>query len=164
MKGMTVIVKTISSWVKVLIFLFGIYIIITGHLTPGGGFAGGVIIASSYVLLLLAFGREFAEKNMPLGAASRIDCVGALMFAAIAVLGVTAGGVFFTNFLFQKYLPGNAMELVSAGSIPLSNIAIGLKVGASLFLIILVLSIFCQDHRCKGNICEIPGGKEKENN
>jgi multisubunit Na+/H+ antiporter MnhB subunit len=55
MKGMTVIVKTISSWVKVLIFLFGIYIILFGHLTPGGGFAGGVILASSYVLLLHQF-------------------------------------------------------------------------------------------------------------
>ncbi len=164
MKGMTVIVKTIASWVKVLIFLFGIYIIITGHLSPGGGFAGGVIIASSYVLLLLAFGREFAEENMPLGAASRIDCVGALMFAAIAVLGLTAGGVFFTNFLYQRYLPGNALELVSAGSIPLSNIAIGLKVGASLFLIILVLSIFCQDYRCKGRMRGIRGDEKKENN
>ena len=46
MKGMTVIVKTIASWVKVLIFLFGLYIIIFGHLTPGGGFSGGVILAS----------------------------------------------------------------------------------------------------------------------
>ena len=55
MKGMTIIVKTISSWIKVLIFLFGIYIILFGHLTPGGGFAGGVILASSYVLLMLAF-------------------------------------------------------------------------------------------------------------
>ena len=41
MKGMTIIVKTITSWVKMLIFLFGIYIILFGHLTPGGGFAGG---------------------------------------------------------------------------------------------------------------------------
>ena len=42
MKGMTVIVKTVTRWVKVFIFLYGIYIIITGHLSPGGGFAGGV--------------------------------------------------------------------------------------------------------------------------
>ena len=66
MKGMTIIVKTISSWVKVLIFLFGIYIILFGHLTPGGGFAGGVILASSYILLMLAFGRELAEENLSL--------------------------------------------------------------------------------------------------
>ena len=145
MKGMTIIVKTISSWVKVLIFLFGIYLIIFGHLTPGGGFAGGVILASSYVLLMLAFGREFVEKNLSLPLASKLDCVGALAFAVIAVLGLVLGGSFFVNFLYQKYLPGEALKLISAGTIPLSNIAIGLKVGASLLLIILTLSIFKPD-------------------
>jgi len=127
---------------KVLIFLFGIYIILFGHLTPGGGFAGGVILASSYVLLMLAFGREFAEKNLPLPAASKLDCVGAFAFAVIAILGLVLGGSFFVNFLYQKYLPGEALNLISAGTIPLSNIAIGLKVSASLFMVILVLSIF----------------------
>ena len=143
MKGMTIIVKTISSWVKVLIFLFGIYIIIFGHLTPGGGFAGGVILASSYVLLMLAFGREFAEKNLSLPVASKLDCVGALLFAAIALFGLFYGAAsFFWNYIHQEYLPGEPLELVSAGTIPLSNIAIGLKVGASLFLVILLLSAF----------------------
>ncbi len=145
MKGMTVIVKTISSWVKVLIFLFGIYIIIFGHLTPGGGFAGGVILASSYVLLMLSFGKEFVEENLSLPAASKLDCFGAFLFAVIAILGFVFGGAFFVNFLYQEYLPGRALNLVSAGTIPLSNIAIGLKVGASLFLIILTLSIFRPD-------------------
>ena len=60
MKGMSIIIKTISSWIKILIFLFGIYIIIFGHLTPGGGFAGGVILASSYVLIMLAYGRDYS--------------------------------------------------------------------------------------------------------
>ena len=152
MKGMTVIVKTISSWVKILIFLFGIYIIITGHLTPGGGFAGGVILASSYVLLMLAFGREYVEKSLPLPVASKLDCVGALLFAVIAILGLVLGGSFFVNFLFQKYLPGEALELISAGTIPLSNIAIGLKVGASLFLVILLLSISCKGKECRYDI------------
>ena len=142
MKGMTIIVKTISSWVKVLIFLFGIYIILFGHLTPGGGFAGGVILASSYVLLMLAFGREFAEENLPLPVTSKLDCLGALLFALIAILGLVIGGSFFVNFLYQKYLPGEALSLISAGTIPLSNIAIGLKVSASLFMVVLVLSIF----------------------
>jgi multicomponent Na+:H+ antiporter subunit B len=142
MKGMTIIVKTISSWVKVLIFLFGINIVIFGHLTPGGGFAGGVILASSYVLLMLAFGRDFAEKNLSLPAASKLDCIGAFAFAMVAILGSVFGGCFFVNFLYQKYLPGRPLDLISAGTIPLSNMAIGLKVGASLFLIILLLSVF----------------------
>ncbi len=148
MKGMTIIVKTISSWVKVLIFLFGIYIILFGHLTPGGGFAGGVILASSYVLLMLAFGREFAEENLSLPVASKLDCVGALLFGAVALCGLLYGAAgFFWNFIHQEYLVGTDYEfnLVSAGTIPLSNIAIGLKVGASLFLVVLVLSMFRPD-------------------
>jgi multisubunit Na+/H+ antiporter MnhB subunit len=149
MKGMTIIVKTIASWVKILIFVFGIYIILFGHLTPGGGFAGGVILASSYVLLMLAFGRKFVEQNLPSLLASKLDCIGAFLFALIAVLGLVYGGVFFVNFLYQRYLPGQPLELISAGTIPLSNIAIGLKVGASLFLVIFALSICCKDLRYK---------------
>ena len=142
MKGMTVIVKTVSSWVKVLIFLFGINIVLFGHLTPGGGFAGGVILASAYVLLMLAFGREYVEKNLSLPVASKVDCIGAFFFALIAILGFVFGGVFFVNFLFKYSQP---LRLISAGTIPLSNIAIGIKVGASLFLVVLGLSIFRLD-------------------
>jgi len=145
MKGMTVIVKSISSWVKILIFLFGIYITIFGHLTPGGGFAGGVILACSYILLILAFGREFAEENLSLPVASKLDCVGALLFAAVALFGLFYGAAaFFYNFLHQEIQADKVkpLELVSAGTIPLSNIAICLKVGASLFLVFLVLSTF----------------------
>jgi multisubunit Na+/H+ antiporter MnhB subunit len=140
MQGMTIIVKTISSWVKVLIVLFGIYIILFGHLTPGGGFAGGVILASSYVLLMLAFGGEFVKKDLPLSLVSKLDCLGAFMFIMIAILGLVFGGAFFANFLFDKY--GQPLHLLSAGTIPFSNIAIGLKVGASLFLVIFSLSAY----------------------
>jgi multicomponent Na+:H+ antiporter subunit B len=155
MSGMTIIVKTVSRWVKVLIFLFGIYIVLFGHLTPGGGFAGGVILACSYVLLLLAYGRKFTEKSFSLGAASRFDCTGALLFVAIALAGFAYGSAgFFYNFIQQQYLAGHntAFRMVSAGIIPLENIAIGLKVGASLFMIVLLLSVFRPEM----------SGKEKE--
>ncbi len=152
MKGMSLIVKTISSWVKVLIFVFGVYIVLFGHLTPGGGFAGGVILASSYILLMLAFGKEQAEKSLSLSLASRMDCLGAILFAFIAVIGLAFGGAFFVNFLHRQYWPGEPFKLISAGIIPLSNIAIGLKVGASLFLVVFVLSIFRP---------ELPEGKKE---
>jgi multisubunit Na+/H+ antiporter MnhB subunit len=142
MKGMSVIVKTIASWVKVLIILFGIYIVLFGHLTPGGGFAGGVILASSYVLLMLAFGKDFVHENLPLSLGSKLDSVGAILFISIAILGVVFGGVFFKNFLIDY---GQKFNLISAGTIPLSNLAIGLKVGASLYLVIFLLSAFRRD-------------------
>ncbi|MBN1125456.1 MAG: hypothetical protein JXA82_10645 [Sedimentisphaerales bacterium] len=145
MNGMTIIVKNISSWIKILIFLFGIYITLFGHLTPGGGFAGGVILASSYILLTLAFGKRVTDENLPLWLASRLDCIGALLFLAISLVGFLFGAsFFFYNFIQQKYLAQHASDfhLVSAGTIPLSNFAIALKVGASLFMVFLVLSTF----------------------
>jgi len=92
---------------------------------------------------MLAYGREEAEKNLSLNLTSKLDCIGALGFAVIAILGLYFGGTFFLNFLYQQQIiPSQVLKLVSAGTIPLSNIAIGLKVGASLFLVILVLSMF----------------------
>ncbi|HRR94271.1 MAG TPA: MnhB domain-containing protein, partial [Bacteroidales bacterium] len=59
MKGMTLIVKETTRLLAGLIFLYGIYIIIHGHLTPGGGFAGGVVVAGSFILLILAYGSDY---------------------------------------------------------------------------------------------------------
>lgn len=140
MKGMTIIVKTVSGWVKVLIIMFGINITLTGHLSPGGGFAGGVILASAYVLLMLAFGKEYAEQNLPIPLASKLESVGALLFALVAIMGVISSGSFFFNFLQHKETVVQALDLVSAGTIPYSNLFIGIKVGASLFLVVLILS------------------------
>jgi multicomponent Na+:H+ antiporter subunit B len=140
MTGMTVIVKTVTRWVKVFIFLYGVYIVITGHLTPGGGFAGGVIIACSYILLTLAYGKEFALKRLGPRTAAGLDSGGSLLFLIVALLGIGSGGLFFTNFLQKRY-PGGEFQLASAGFIPIANIAIGLKVFSCLFLVFIILSI-----------------------
>jgi multisubunit Na+/H+ antiporter MnhB subunit len=140
MKGMTVIVKTVTRWVKVFIVLYGIYITLTGHLTPGGGFAGGVIIACAYMLLTLAYGKEYALSKLKTQTASKLDCLGALLFLIVAVVGLVSSGVFFDNVL-QKLLPGTNFRLLSAGVIPINNIAICLKVGAPLFAVFIIFSV-----------------------
>jgi len=137
-KGMTLIVKTITRLTVGLILLYGIYIVSHGHLSPGGGFAGGVIIALSFIHLMLAFGREVALKKLSQGFASVLESFGAIMFLSIALLGFL-GGYFFFNFFLHK---GKPFELFSAGIIPLCNIAISLKVGAGLFAIFAVLVLF----------------------
>ncbi|MBN1794459.1 MAG: hypothetical protein JW844_05790 [Candidatus Omnitrophica bacterium] len=139
MKGMSLIVKTVTRWIKGFIFLFGIYIVLTGHLSPGGGFAGGVILASSFILLTLAFGKEVALSKLSKNMASELDSIGALMFLTIALLGMCCGGAFFVNFLHRSH-PGEAFRLLSAGNIMLYNIAIGIKVGASLFMVFVIIS------------------------
>jgi len=133
-KGMSVIVKTITRLTVGLILLYGIYIISHGHLSPGGGFAGGVIVALSFVHLMLAYGKDLALKKLPHGVMSFFESMGAIIFLSIALLGFTAG-YFFINFIAK----GEPFRLFSAGTIPLCNIAISLKVGAGLFAIFVAL-------------------------
>lgn len=136
-EGMTIIVKTMGRLVINFIILFGIYVILYGHLTPGGGFPGGVIVATAYILLMLSFGRTLALKKLGDTAASLLDNFGALAFLVIALLGFV-GGYFFLNFIAL----GTPFNLFSAGTIPLYNIAIGMKVAASLYAVFVALAIF----------------------
>ncbi len=139
MNNRSLIVSRVSRWVAPLIFVFGIYVALYGHLSPGGGFPGGVILSSAFILTLLARGREATLKRLPFGVAKKLDAVGALLFLCIALVGLAVTGVFFANFIQQR-LPGEPLRLFSGGTIMPANIAIGLKVAASLFLVMFALS------------------------
>jgi multisubunit Na+/H+ antiporter MnhB subunit len=136
MKGMSLIVKTVTTIIIGFIFIYGVYIILHGHLTPGGGFAGGVIIAGALILRILAFGSEAADEKKSEMGSSIFESLGALLFIGIALAGLVLVGTFFLNFL-PKGIP---LHLWSAGIIPFCNIAIGIKVGAGLFSIFLALA------------------------
>lgn len=139
-KTSSLIVQRVSRWMAPFIFLYGIYIVMYGHLSPGGGFPGGVILASAFILVLLAKGKQQALINLPYGLAKKLDAVGALAFLAVALVGLVVTGVFFENFI-QRLWPGEPFTTFNAGTIIISNIAIGIKVCASLFLVMLFLSI-----------------------
>ena len=134
---MTLIVKTIARLVAGFIVLYGIYVVLYGHISPGGGFAGGVIMAGAFILVCLAFGKDFVFRLFSQAAASVWDCVGGLAFLGIALVGYLKGE-FFLNLLAK----GTPFRLFSAGTIPLSNIAIGVKVGSALFAVFAALALF----------------------
>jgi multicomponent Na+:H+ antiporter subunit B len=135
---MSEIVKTVSRILCPLIFVFGIYITIHGHLTPGGGFAGGAILAGSVFLGILARGGEMRTFTGKKRRASTCETSGILLFWLIAVVGFVMTGTFFLNFLGQ----GHRFHVFSAGIIPLCNIAIAIEVGAAISAILLALTLF----------------------
>jgi len=120
----SLILRTGSRILFPLILLFGAYIFIHGHLTPGGGFQGGAIIASGFLLMYLAFPRKSINKRT----SNIIESVSGLVFVGIGLLGLVFSGYFLTNFL-PKGVPNT---LFSSGIIPIIYIAIGLKVGFEL--------------------------------
>jgi multicomponent Na+:H+ antiporter subunit B len=116
-----------------VIALIGIYIFINGHLTPGGGFQGGAILASTFILILMAF----ADKKVGHLLLDYTEAISGFAFVLIGVLGL----ILASGFLDNKILPlGQFGTLLSAGAIPLIYSLIGLKVGAELSNIILELN------------------------
>ena len=107
-----------------LILVFGTYIFIHGHLTPGGGFQGGAIIASGFLLVYLGC----RERRISRVAFNLAESLGGLIFVVIGLLGLALGDYFLSNFLPK----GTANTLFSAGIIPIIYIAIGFKVGSEL--------------------------------
>lgn len=141
-KGMTLIVRSICRLIAGLIFLYGIYIVAHGHLTPGGGFAGGVIIAGAFVLLVLALGSDETSSEIRKWRSSVGESLGILAFWLLALLGFLWVKVFFFNFLGK----GRPFHLFSAGIIPLCNLGIGVEVASALFAIFLVLAVFKREN------------------
>jgi len=125
------ILSTGCQFLFPLILLFGTYIFVHGHLTPGGGFQGGAIIASAFALKYLGC-RERRLKRKTLNI---VESLGGLVFIVVGLLGLAFGGFFLLNFL-PKGTPNN---LFSAGIIPVIYVAIGFKVGSELTGIIVDL-------------------------
>lgn len=119
------LVQTTVQYLLPIIFLFGAYIFFNGHLTPGGGFQGGAVIASGVLLLFLAL--PYAKLRHSL--MSLLESLSGFGYVLVGILGLVLAG----GFLDNRFLPlGSYGELFSAGAIPIIYIFIGLKVGTEL--------------------------------
>ncbi len=106
-----------------LILLLGAYVFLNGHLTPGGGFQGGAIIASAALLLLLTDPlQRFSHRLI-----SVVESVSGLVFVASGVLGILYAGGFLDSRILSN---GTLGALFSAGVMPVIYSFVGLKVGA----------------------------------
>lgn len=119
------IVETAAQLLLPIIVLFGIYVFINGHLTPGGGFQGGAIIASGVMLLLVAL----PSPRLSRGLLAATESISGFGYVVIGVLGAILAGGFLDNRILGL---GQFGTLFSAGAIPLIYVLIGLKVGSEL--------------------------------
>ena len=111
----------------------GVYIVAHGHLTPGGGFQGGVVLATGLLLVYLAGEYAFLRRAAPKSLIEVGEAVGAGAFALIGFAGIVGGVAYLENVLPL----GEIGALPSAGMVPLINLSVGLEVAAG-FVLILV--------------------------
>ncbi len=132
----------IRVWILAMIapkVAFGIYIVTHGQLTPGGGFQGGVILATSALILYLGEGFTVFRGVISHPVAEIVEGAGALGFLAIGMLAWVWGKPFLTNVLPL----GKAHELTSGGTMALISFSTGLEVAAGF---ILLLYAFLQEN------------------
>jgi len=111
--------------------LLGLYIVVHGHLTPGGGFQGGVILASAFLMVYLA-GRYITFRQLsPKGLLDAGEGSGAGGFVLVGFVGMLAGAAFLENVLPL----GQSGKVFSAGTLPVINLSVGFEVGAGLLLV-----------------------------
>ena len=154
MSGMSRIVKTVTNVAFPIVMIYGLYVIAHGHLTPGGGFQGGAVVASGLAMLLVAYGSVWVMGKVQEKKLSVLESLGAIGFIGLAFLGIlmvfvytSFQGNFFKNFLINQnkiplfnHIGEGLANINTAGVIPLMNFAVGLKVIAGLFAIVLVMA------------------------
>ena len=102
-----------------------LYIILHGHLSPGGGFQGGVLVVCVVVMIYLAHGYETTLRCFSARLLHDTEGLASVVYVALALMGVAVGAQFCQNILYQQ---GNIGDLYSTGTILLMNITVGVKV------------------------------------
>jgi len=136
------IVETATELLLPMVIMFGIYVFMNGHLSPGGGFQGGAIIASGTMFLLLALPKSQLSRLM----ISITESLSGFAYLVIGVLGVLFAGGFLDNRFMGL---GQYGDLFSAGAIPLIYTLVGLKVG---FELSAVLDHFRKEDNCDDEV------------
>jgi len=127
----TDILDVVSRKLAPFVMLFGFYLVANGHLSPGGGFQGGVVIASAVILLLLAQEAGSVTPSFPLTALSVAESAALFVFISVGIVGLLAAGAFLSVFLPL----GSGTTVFDSGFIFVLNLVIGVKVGAGITLI-----------------------------
>lgn len=136
--GLSVAVRTLIPRLLPLLLVYSVHLALFGHLTPGGGFQGGVVLSVVSVLLIAAFGTGYEYRLISPNTKSRLELLGGGILVVIALAPLVVGATLLTNggAGFPLGQPGS---LFSGGTIPVLSLAIFVKVAAAFSLILYSL-------------------------
>jgi energy-converting hydrogenase B subunit I len=147
---MSPILKIFAFPAAIVLVCLGILTILGGHITPGGGFQGGAMIASAVVLCIVIYGVEKTPFNLSHSLISAVESIGALGYILLGLAGLLFTGFFLynTGADFYNLVPGfisnifHYPDVTNGGIVPYLNIFVGLKVFVGLSAIVIAFSQF----------------------
>ena len=145
--NMSNLVRSGANIMMPFILVYGFYIVVHGHLTPGGGFQGGAVIATAVVLLMVAYSYENVQASVSKHVLKNSETAGLLLFIGTAILALTAGLAFFGNWLLGAgtifgtpvVFGINPGDINTGGIIPVLNVAVGIEVLGAMGLLLLAM-------------------------
>lgn len=123
------ILQTIARFVVPAVFLFGLYVILNGHLSPGGGFSGGAVMGGGMLLYLFAYGYRRTERFMTLRAFRTVSACALVSYSCLKCYHFFTGA----NGLESIFRRGVYGSLFSAGMLPLLDVAVGCVVACTMY-------------------------------
>ena len=139
----SIIVKCGADMLLPFSIVFGIYIILFGTVSPGGGFQGGVMVAAAAVLLYLGYGYNTAKNAINTEVLRTGEALGATLYVIFGLCGLFVGANFCRNIFFDN---GAVGDLISAGTITFMGYSVGFKVLTGVaFLLMLLMSLLAPE-------------------
>ena len=146
----SMILKLISLPISIILICLGIMTILGGHITPGGGFQGGAMIAGGIILSILVYGLGNSPLELSHTYIEVLESVGALGFVIFGLIGLFVGGFYLYNVGTDvlNIVPAAIQnvfhypDVTNAGIIPYLNIFVGLKVFVGLSSIVIAFAGF----------------------
>lgn len=112
--------------------IIGVDVVAYGHLTPGGGFQGGIVLATGLHLLYVAGSYSALEGLRPVRLFEQTEALGAAAFVCLGLAGIATS----TAFLANVIPVGEFGQLLSGGTVPLLNGAVGLEVASGVIVLL----------------------------
>lgn len=142
---MSTILKLFVFPISLIIILIGVNTILGGHITPGGGFQGGAMIAGGIIFCIIVYGLEESPIKISHNFMASLESLGALGYIFLGLAGLVFSGFFMYNLGVDLYniVPQFIQNLfdypdpVHAGIIPYLNFFVGLKVLVGLSAVVI---------------------------
>lgn len=151
---MSTILKLFAFPAALILFCYGAYTILGGHITPGGGFQGGAIIAGGIIFCCIVYGLKETPLHISHDFMAGLESAGAIGYVFLGLAGLFASGFFLYNLGTDIYniVPVAIKNIfhypdpTNAGIIPYLNFVVGLKVLVGLSAVVIAFLQF-KDHQ-----------------